>query len=47
MAVERLREAVAQRGRELRAVELDWILWDMSQNLYPVRPYHRTRTIFY
>jgi hypothetical protein len=28
-------------------VELDWILWDISQTLYPVRPYHRTRSIFY
>ena len=47
VAVERLREALAQRGRELKAVELDWILWDISQTLYPVRPYHRTRSIFY
>ena len=37
----------SERGRELRAVELDWIIWDISQSLYPVRPYHRTRTIFY
>jgi Potential Queuosine, Q, salvage protein family len=47
IAVERLREALAQRGRQLKAVELDWILWDISQTLYPVRPYHRTRSIFY
>ena len=47
VAVERLRDLVAQRGRELRAVELDWILWDLSQNMHPVRPYHRARTIFY
>jgi hypothetical protein len=47
VAVERLREALAGRGRDLAAVEVDWILWDLSQDLHPVRPYHRTRTIFY
>ena len=47
VAVERLRDLLAERGRELSAVELDWMLWEISQSLYPVRPYHRTRTIFY
>jgi len=47
VAVERLREALHERGRPLRSIEVDWILWDRSQGLYPVRPYHRTRTIFY
>lgn len=47
VAVERLREALAARGRTLMAVEVDWILWDLSQGLYPVRPYHRARTVFY
>jgi hypothetical protein len=47
VTVERLREALAERGRPLMAIEVDWILWDLSQGLYPVRPYHRTRTIFY
>ena len=47
VAVERLREALAARGRELLSIEVDWILWELSQGLYPVRPYHRTRTIFY
>jgi Potential Queuosine, Q, salvage protein family len=46
-AVERLREALAERGRPLLSIQVDWILWDRSQGLYPVRPYHRTRTIFY
>jgi hypothetical protein len=46
-AVERLREALAERGRPLRSIEVDWVLWDLSQGLYPVRPYHRTRTVFY
>src|SRR5207247_850431 len=47
VTVERLREALAARGRRLMDIEVDWILWDLSQGLYPVRPYHRTRTIFY
>ncbi len=47
VAVERLREALSEHGRQLMAIEVDWILWDLAQGLYPVRPYHRTRTIFY
>jgi hypothetical protein len=47
VVVERLRAALAERGRPLAAIEVDWILWDLAQSLYPVRPYHRTRTIFY
>jgi hypothetical protein len=47
VGVERLREALAAGGRELMAIEVDWILWDLSQGLHPVRPYHRTRTVFY
>jgi Potential Queuosine, Q, salvage protein family len=47
VAVERLGEALAVRGRTLTSIEVDAILWDLSQGLYPVRPYHRTRTIFY
>ena len=47
VAVERIKEGLRQRGRALASIEVDWILWDLSQGLYPVRPYHRTRTIFY
>jgi hypothetical protein len=47
VAVERLRAGLAERGRELSAFEVDWMLWDLSQGLYPVRPHHRVRTIFY
>ena len=47
VAVEHLREALAGSGRPLLSIEVDWILWGLSQGLYPVRPYHRTRTIFY
>ena len=47
VAVEELRDRLAAAGRHLTAVEVDWMLWDYSQGLYPVRPYHRTRTVFY
>ena len=47
VAVEELRDRLASRGRHLTAVEVDWLLWDYSQGLFPVRPYHRTRTVFY
>ncbi len=47
VVVERLREAMAAAGRRLLSIEVDWILWDLGQGLYPVRPYHRTRTVFY
>jgi hypothetical protein len=47
VAVERLRELLLSEGRELRAFEVDWMLWDLSQGLYPVRPHHRVRTIYY
>jgi hypothetical protein len=47
VCVERLLEALAGRGRELRAFEVDWMLWALSQELYPVRPHHRVRTIYY
>jgi Potential Queuosine, Q, salvage protein family len=47
VAVEELRDRLAAGGRQLTAVEVDWMLWDYSQGLFPVRPYHRVRTIFY
>ena len=47
VAVEELRDRLAAESRELTAVEVDWMLWDYSQGLFPVRPYHRTRTVFY
>jgi len=42
-----MRQALEAAGRRLRSFELDWVLWDLSQSLYPVRPYHRVRTVFY
>jgi hypothetical protein len=47
VAVERLRAGLESRGRQLLSMEVDWILWAYSQELYPVRPHHRTRTVFY
>jgi hypothetical protein len=47
ISVEQLRDALAARGRDLLAIELDWILWDLSQTLHPMRPYHRVRTTSY
>lgn len=47
VAVEAVRNTLAAEGRELKAVEVDWILWAHAQGLFPVRPYHRTRTVFY
>jgi hypothetical protein len=46
--VEYLRDALADRGVDLRAFEVDWHLWELGQTLPPdTRPYHLTRTIFY
>jgi hypothetical protein len=47
VAVERLRDRLQAGGRDLRSFEVDWMLWDLSQRLYPVRPHHRVRTVFY
>jgi Queuosine salvage protein len=43
-----LRLALARRGRELRAFEIDWALWTAGQFLpLDATPYHRTYTGFY
>ncbi|MCR4405277.1 MAG: queuosine salvage family protein [Candidatus Acetothermia bacterium] len=47
-AVELLREELARQGRDLMAIELDWLLWGMGQReKFKQRPHHRTVTIFY
>jgi len=47
-AVELMRQQLEQTGGRLQAFEIDWILWDMGQDLaFKARPYHRTVTIFY
>ncbi len=46
--VELLRSALAQYGREIMSVQVDWYLWANSQNLpADVQSYHRVRTIYY
>ena len=47
VAVEELRDRLGAGGRNLKSVEVDWMLWDYAQGLFPVRPHHRTRTVFY
>lgn len=47
-AVERLRQALRERGVERSASELDVYLWELGQTPSPNdEPYHLTRTIFY
>jgi len=44
---ELLRRAMWQRGRAMTASEIDLRLWLTGQNAEEMRPYHRTRTIYY
>ncbi len=47
-AVEELRRRLAALGSACTAMELDWLLWHLSQSMpADVKPYHLTRTIFY
>lgn len=47
-AVELLRRALAQHGRDLPAYAIDWTLWQAGQSLpTEAEPYHRTLTVFY
>jgi hypothetical protein len=47
-AVELMREELERMGRMLKAIEIDWILWNMGQDVgFNTKPYHRTKTIFY
>ena len=57
-AVERIRLGLTGRGVTLKAFEIDWVLWGLTQRpasslshglpaLSEERPYHKTRTIFY
>lgn len=46
--VELVRQAMARHGRELLAIEVDWILWEMGLKPDPADlPYHLTRTTAY
>jgi hypothetical protein len=47
-AGELLRRALSARGTAALASEIDYYLWTLSQTASPnMRPYHRTRTIYY
>ena len=47
-AVELIRQELLTRGKNLNAMEIDWILWNLGQrDEYRIKPYHRTLTIFY
>jgi hypothetical protein len=47
-AVERIRQEVQTRGMNLRAFEIDGMLWHLGQEAaFREKPYHRTVTVFY
>ncbi len=46
-ACELLRRAMQRRGHPLHTAEIDQKLWLAGQQSSEMRPYHRTRTIFY
>jgi hypothetical protein len=47
-AVELIHQELMSWGKNLKAMEIDWLLWNLGQQeKYRVKPYHRTITIFY
>jgi len=46
-ACELLRRAMQKHGYHITAAEIDLRLWHMGQQTAEMRPYHRTRTIYY
>ncbi|RJR43143.1 MAG: hypothetical protein C4576_14910 [Desulfobacteraceae bacterium] len=47
-AVELIRQELSRAGKERRAYEIDWILWNLGQDdTFREKPYHRTVTIYY
>jgi len=47
-AVELIRQEMDKMGKDLRAFEIDWILWNLGQDpKFKAKPYHHTVTIFY
>ena len=46
-AVELLRQEMESLGLDLPSYRIDWLLWSASQDSGQMRPYHRTRTIYY
>jgi hypothetical protein len=46
-ACELLRRVMLNHGRHMTAVDIDMRLWQLGQQSADMRPYHRTRTIYY
>lgn len=46
-AVEYIKEELTKRGINFRSFEIDWILWNKSQETKMENPYHLTPTFFY
>ena len=46
-ACELLRRAMQEYGHFITAADIDLRLWQMGQQSAEMRPYHRTRTIYY
>jgi hypothetical protein len=46
-ACELLRRAMQKHGYQVTATEIDLRLWQLGQQVADMRPYHRTRTIYY
>ena len=46
-AVEYLCDELKKYGRNFHAYEVDWILWNKSQEIKLDKPYHHTKTVFY
>ncbi len=46
-AVEGIRRELQRLGQDLTSYQVDWLLWLASQDSGQMKPYHRTRTIYY
>jgi hypothetical protein len=47
-AVDLIRQEMKRLGKDTRASEIDWLLWNLGQDdSYRAKPYHRTVTTFY
>ena len=48
-AVEMMKTALSQAGRQVSAMQLDYILWNRGQEKYykSIKPRHRARSVFY
>ena len=48
IAVNRIQEALANKGVNLLVIEVDWLLWNQGERLLEVMdPHHRTLTTYY